>query len=186
MTAPPRLPRPALRNDPAVRALCERLVPGVEAVVLRPHAARRAKPNECVANVEAIVRERGGDVEYGWALWETLPSLLIEAEFHAVWRDSRGRRRDVTPPQLPVDRVIFLPDSGLVYEGRQIDNERVALVDDALVEEFITAATDYFEVTNRGELATFHGELPRSPEIRAATQRLADLERAVFAKHFTS
>lgn len=184
MPAAPPLPRPALRDHAAVRALCERLVPGGEAVVLQPQAPRRAKPRDCVVNVDAMIHERGGDVEYGWALWETFPGVIIEAEFHAVWRDPRGRRRDVTPQQIEVSRVVFLPDPTLVYEDRQIDNERIALIDDPLVEEFISAAKAHFDVTNRGELATFHGELPRTPEIRAATQRRWDAERQLLAKHF--
>ncbi|MDO8184680.1 hypothetical protein Q5424_04945 [Conexibacter sp. JD483] len=109
---------------------------------------------------------------------------MIEAEFHAVWRDSRGRRRDVTPPSVPVGRVVFLPDPQLSFDGRQIDNFRVSLVDDPLVDDFIAAAEAYFEVTNRGKLATEYGRLRVTPEIAAARERWWAAERRMVAKHY--
>jgi hypothetical protein len=56
--------------------------------------------------------------------------------------------------------VTFLPDPTLVYEGRRIDNHGVALKDDPLIEQFMKAAMDRFEVANRGELADSHGSSP--------------------------
>jgi hypothetical protein len=87
-------------------------------------------------------------------LWDKLPGVLLEAEFHAVWRDASGARVDVTPKAIPgIDHIFFLPDPALDYKGRQIDNRRVAITGDPTVEEYIVAAEAWFDVLNRGERA---------------------------------
>lgn len=172
---------------PEVRSLCERLVPGEIPHVLKVNPPPGAKPDDCIGNVQSVIETHGGSVEYGWRLWETLPSLMIEAEFHAVWIDTEGRRHDVTPTPMPrLESVVFLADSALVYEGRQIDNVRVPLKDDPLITDFIETAEDFYEVTNRGELANYHGELVLTPEMRAIQTRQIDLQLAILSKYFVS
>jgi hypothetical protein len=39
----------------------------------------------CHAIVQQRVQEHGGQIVFGWTLWQS--SSHIEAEFHAVWRD---------------------------------------------------------------------------------------------------
>jgi hypothetical protein len=144
-------PRPA-GNSPRTRRLCDQIAPGQRLVKVQVEPAPGASVNECVPNVDAVVASRGGRRELGWALWDTFPGVLLEAEFHAVWRREDGVRVDVTPKAVPgVGHVFFLPDPQLAYDGRQIDNVRVAVVDDPHVHNFIAAAERQFEVLNRGE-----------------------------------
>lgn len=178
------LPRP-VADSPEVRALCERLVPGGIPQVLPVEASPFAQVNECVPAVEAMVRRQGGRAELGWQLWETLPGVMIEAEFHAIWVDESGSRHDVTPKPLPtITDIVFLPDPTLVYEGRQIDNVRASLVSDALVNEFIAANSAWFEVINRGDLAEHHGPLRLTPEMQAVAERCERLSAQVTAKYY--
>lgn len=138
-------------NSPRVRRLIAQLAPKgqLEKVALVPAADARA--NECVPNVDAVVGRSGGRAELGWMLWDKLPGVLLEAEFHAVWVRPDGRREDVTPKQIPgVDYIFFVPDAALVYRGEQIDNRRVALRDDRVVHDYIAAAEARFKVLNDG------------------------------------
>ena len=185
MTGSPPIPRPVI-DGPEVRNLCERLVPGViprRIQVVEPPPG--AVPDDCVGNVEIAMSIHDGRPVYGWQLWETLPDLLIEAEFHAVWEDDDGDLLDVSPKQIGnLTHIVFLPDEDLAYEGQQIDNVRVALTSDSLVEELIEAAEAYFEATNRGDLANYHGYLPATPELKSLQKRRQEIELRILQKHF--
>lgn len=116
--------------------------------------------NECVANATDAANELGGRVELGWQVWETLPGVVLEAEFHAIWIDKEGRRRDVTPrAHAHITEIAFLPDPELIYEGRQIDNYREAMRDDPLIHRYIELSEDHFDALNRGDLANVHGRI---------------------------
>jgi hypothetical protein len=84
---------------------------------------------------------------------------MVEAEFHAVWRDPNGALHDLTPKALPIHRILFLPDPVRVYEGRQVNNIRRAISSAGAVKDFIEAADAMFEFMNRGERANQHGQL---------------------------
>jgi len=84
----------------ALRALCERLVPGEAPLLLDVEYPPGAKPRDCTANVERVIAQHGGGTQLGWRLTETLPDVMLEDEFHAGWIDPRGNFRDVTPRDL--------------------------------------------------------------------------------------
>ena len=117
------------------------------------------EPGECFPNVERLIAREGGAIQYGWLLWER-PGVMVEAEFHAVWRDSRGALREVTGSSENEPEVLFVPDDSRRYEGRRVDNVRLAVRDDRLVRDFIWCAEEWFRVTNKGDRASVHGEVP--------------------------
>ncbi len=184
MPAVQPLPRPTF-DSPKLGDLFKRLVPGgtpLPVQVIKPPPW--AEPNECVANVASVIEIYGGATELGWQLWETLPGVLIEAEFHAVWIDKEGDRLDVTPNAIPgAARINFLPDPKLLDNGRQIDNVRISLVDDPLVNDLIKSHEAFFEATNRGELAD-SDEFVMTPEIEAIESRGMRLEAAIVSKYY--
>src|SRR3972149_11538780 len=112
--------------SPKLADLCASLAPGIEPtyVVVRP--IEGAPANECFPLVDATVLRDGGSPMLGWSLWE-LPSVFVEAEFHAVWASPTGGLIDVTPKNRQVSRILFLPSKDLVYLGRQVNNVRRAL-----------------------------------------------------------
>jgi hypothetical protein len=178
-------PRP-VEDTPEVRALCAELVPDEAPWVVKVSAPPWANPNDCTENVASVIERHGGSIEYGWQLWETLPGLMIEAEFHAVWKDEDGARLDVTPKAHPsINRIAFLPDPNLVYEGRQIDNIRRPLTDEPLIAALIQAAEDWYEATNRGDLADFHGQLTMTPELQAIMKRRLSIKAQISAKYYS-
>jgi hypothetical protein len=143
---------------PAIIKLCHELVPDAQPKFLSVNTVPSAEVNVCFPLVESCVRDHGGSVFHGWQIWEW-SGVMIEAEFHAVWRSSTGRLHDLTPKKVPVTRVLFLPDPDRQYHGQQVCNVRRSLSSDPLVSYFIKACEDEFEFVNRGELATQHGML---------------------------
>jgi len=143
-----------------------------------------AATDECTENVAKVVAEHGGEVVYGWKLMEPLPGLLLEAEFHSVLLNEQGDFLDVTPSALPAPHTVFLPDPSLSYAGQQINSVRVALVDDPLITELIKAFDADFEVMNRGDLASQHGEIVTTPEMKASKARLRRLFSQVVQRHY--
>lgn len=150
-TTPPEISR-------AVRRLIETVTPGGKAVYLTVQPGANAVVNECFPNVEAQVARAGGRMLCGWQLWEW-PHVLIEAEFHAVWRSPDGEMVDVTPKPHGEDRILFVPDERRRYEGIAIDNVRMPLRDDELIRHFIRASEAVVQVLNRGERAFQYGQV---------------------------
>jgi hypothetical protein len=76
---------------------------------------KRAMTSFCFDNVAQKVREKGGSITYGWAIWH-MPDLYFEAEHHAVWRNKLGNLIDVSPQMGGRKRLLFLPDENAVYD----------------------------------------------------------------------
>jgi hypothetical protein len=55
----------------------------------------------------------------------------------------------------------------------------------SLIKEFIEVAEAFYEVTNRGELANFHGELALTPEMEATMKRRTRLELEILQKFYS-
>ena len=55
------------------------------------------------------IRHDGGSIEFGWVLWEW-PTVLLTAEFHAVWKDPTGALLDITPKPGGESHIVFVPD----------------------------------------------------------------------------
>lgn len=173
------LPKVASNTMLNIIALCERLVPNGKPLYLNVEVINGLVENECYKNIESMIKNNGGSIQYGWQIWETIPNLMAEAEFHAVWVDNSGKLHDVTPKSLPeINQILFLPDPTRKYEGKQIDNVRIPLQDEILIEQFIENAKKYFEATNRGELANYHGYIVTDPEI----QQLVEEKNQIFLK----
>lgn len=185
MTPAPPLPKPL--TDPAkLEELTELLVPGGVPQALSGRPAAMAVPCECFVNVPRLIAESAGDQVCGWSLFEFIPGVLIEAEFHAIHRAPDGALRDPTPKEFPLLEpvTVFLADPSLTYEGQQVDNVRVALADDQLVRSFIRTRERKFEILNRGELAQQHGEIAVSPEFERILGQEQRFLGRIYARYF--
>lgn len=142
----PPLPTPkaADLSDPVLE-LCETISFDAQPIYLDVEPEDFAEVNECFPNVEKMIKQCGGSIQYGWQIWETLPEVMIEAEFHAVWVDTNGKYHDITPKELDIEKILFLPDNKTVYENKQVDNVRVSLTDDTLVSDYIKSSENIFE-----------------------------------------
>lgn len=156
---------PAPLHTAHVAALCNKLVPGAEPMVVASDPQHGVPANDCFALVDSFVEREGGVRVIGWALWE-MPSTLIEAEFHAVWRrPTDGALVDLNPRDLHFSHIHFLPDVSRSYEGRQVDNVRQALCMDPKVKQFIHLKGRMFSLLNSGDLANQHGQIALPPRL---------------------
>ena len=152
---------------PHVRSFCKRLVEDCVPARLAPEPPPGARIQDCFEVVRARVASSGGDMVCGWLIVEW-PRVMLEAVYHAVWRDELGSLHDISPQGLTLDETLFVPDPTREYDGRQVDSVRHALTNDPAVRRLIRAQERYFELTNRGDLATQHGMIPVSaPELEA-------------------
>lgn len=153
---------PAPLGTSHIAALCNDLVPDFVPVVVQCSPDRGAPVNDCFTQVAHHVQRNGGERVIGWALWE-MPHVMLEAEFHAVWRrPSDGKLIDLSPREFHFSEIHFLPDSTRTYAGRQVDNVRRALCNDAKLKQFIYLKGRQFALLNAGELANHHGVIDSS------------------------
>lgn len=142
-------------------------------------------PMDCFTNVDKATQKGGGNIVYGWQIWETLPGVMMEAEFHAAWKDASGVMHDVTPHMFDgIEHILFLPDPNRTYSGKQVDNLRIALVKDKMVEQFIKNAKHRFKALNAGDLAYRHGAIAATPEMQQIDRKFQQLESQIKQKYF--
>lgn len=136
--------------------LAAKVAPGQTPLYVPVHPEPGAQVNECFPNVKAKIEKNGGAIVHGWQLWEW-PNVLVEAEFHAVWRSLDGNLIDITPKADGEEKILFIPDERRTYRGVSIDNVRIALRDDLLIHHFIKISERIVKVMNRGERAPQFG-----------------------------
>lgn len=99
---------------PALLRFCVSIAPA-EPVFIPSIPNKRAATSFCFENVARKVREKGGAIAYGWAIWH-MPGLYFEAEHHAVWRNDLGNLIDVSPQMGGRKRLLFLRDESATYD----------------------------------------------------------------------
>lgn len=100
---------------PALLEFCASIAPA-EPVFILSVPIRRAMTSFCFDNVAQKVREKGGSIGYGWAIWH-MPGLYFEAEHHAVWRNKLDNLIDVSPQMGGRRRLLFLSDESAIYDA---------------------------------------------------------------------
>ncbi len=163
-----------------VRDFCTSIIPDAIPIQVdcRPLLDKPLK--ECFTIVPDHIATNGGSQLIGWAIWEW-PGVLIEAEFHTVWKTPDNEIVCLTPNRLMSRNIVFLPDPNKKYAGRQIDNIRKQLVKDWDVTRMIYIYRRFFEILNKGDLANQHGEITISVksfrEKRTLEKEVANLQR---------
>ena len=99
---------------PALLQFCASIA-SAEPVFIPSVPIKRAVTSFCFDNVAQKVREKGGSIACGWAIWH-LPGLYFEAEHHAVWRNKLGNLIDVSPQMGGRKRLLFLLDESATYD----------------------------------------------------------------------
>lgn len=137
--------------DSDVKKLISIVCPGSKPIYLKVQPENYSEINECFPAVQEKIRRDGGFWVLGWQIWKS--EVLIEAEFHAVWKSPDGVLIDITPKQLPISDILFLPDQKAKYDGSQVDNIRLNISGNRLVDDFIEIAKAIFKLENEGERA---------------------------------
>ena len=153
--------RPPKLIKPYVVSFCRSFVADPQPVYVAVQPVRGAATNDCFKTVPQHVAVVGGEQIIGWAIWEW-PRVLIEAEFHCVWRQSNGTLLDISPKVVPIPRILFVSDPTRSYKGRQVDNIRRPLDRDPAIKRFCELSTRLHDALNEGDLADYHGEVELS------------------------
>lgn len=127
-----------------VKSLCSKIGTGTDPIFIEVHADPEARYKECFYNVAKKIKQDGGSIQLGWAIWE-VPGLLIEGEFHAVWISPSGDFVDITPKEESETKILFLPDNHEVWQienHRLRDNIRMPQIDHPCVHALISAAAE--------------------------------------------
>lgn len=138
-------------HDEKVQKLLRKINSKFQPIYLSVTAEPYALINECFPNVEKKISKDGGGIVYGWQIWKS--DLICEAEFHAVWRSSNGDLVDITPKSISIDRILFVQDDKINYNGAQVENIRINCTNNLLVNDFIDIQKALFRIMNKGERA---------------------------------
>jgi len=149
--------RTPLKINNLVQKFCKEVVSDTFPQLVKVEVWEKSESLDCYNNVKKYCSEFGGEVVYGWMIliW---PSVFIEAQFHAVWKDLSGNLLDITDNDGHYDKILFLEDKNKIYERKQVNNIRKALRNTNLINEYIRLNNKEFEIKNEGELAEKTGD----------------------------
>jgi hypothetical protein len=91
--------------------------------------------SNCFNNVEKKVELDGGKIHYGWAIFQS--RFICEAERHAVWENNNKELIDITPRPIKLEKTLFVSDNNFEYRGQVIDNYRLNMTKNKVVDHFI-------------------------------------------------
>lgn len=118
-----------------VKKLLEKIDSEFEPEQVTVRIEKYSEKLNCFANVDRKVELDGGKVHYGWVIFQT--NILCEAERHAVWENQNEELFDITPRDIDFDQIMFVPDNDFQYKGQVIDNYRVNITKNKVVDHFI-------------------------------------------------
>ena len=166
---------------PSILQFCNSIVPNQQPFYIPVKTLLNQPINECFAILPKHIATHGGEQIFGWIIWEW-PKVMIEAEFHTVWRTEDGILIDITPKIISVNHILFLPDISRKYEGRQIDNIRKPLTGDKRIRRFCQLSHEIFLALNEGDLA-YKCEVPITPRIQKIKDEMTQLHLTFIQKY---
>lgn len=169
--------------SPEILDLCNEIAKGVEPEFIVHKPDPDAVVRECFNNVVERVRRVGGDLVYGWAIWEW-PSVFIEAEHHAVWRSPNGILMDITPHEYPTGGVLFLPDPLATYDFKDFsrrDNFRRSTSELRAVAEFLMISEFIFKKLESASVGKeYHLSREDINQLQSMEDRKAQLKGSIY------
>ncbi|WP_039866314.1 hypothetical protein [Pedobacter sp. BAL39] len=115
--------------------LLSRIKAASNPIVINIQPETDAAINGCFYNVQRKIVKDGGRAVYGWAIRPL--KYMIEAERHAVWQAPDNTYLDITPTIQPVSQTLFVIDNGFIYDGQVLDNVRVNISENKVVDDWI-------------------------------------------------
>ena len=149
---------------PLLVGLCYGLNPEAIPMYIDVISEPWARVNECFPNVQRKIKESGGSYVNGWLIWRWA-NIMIEAEAHSVWKSDNGKLVDVTPHQE--NKILFVPDSNVIFEGLVIPSKRAPLTKSSKVSWFIDLLSikdEYMRQAGKGK--TYSLPLPLVEELK--------------------
>jgi len=139
-------------EDYHVKELIKVVCPGSKPIYVNVEPESFAEKKGCFPAVQQKIERDGGFCVLGWQIWKS--EILIEAEFHAIWKSFDGKQLiDITPKEIKFSKILFLPDLKAKYVGNQVDNVRLNISGNRLVDDFIEISKAIFRIENKSERA---------------------------------
>jgi hypothetical protein len=135
----------------SVLSFCHEIVPDAEPEFVKVIPEPYSVLNDCFNNVNNKIKSDGGSIQYGWQIW-LWAGTFIEAEFHALWVSNDNQYIDITPKDIPTERIVFVPDASKKYQGIDVDNIRKPLRKDKIIDYFIMLSKANFKLISSGRV----------------------------------
>jgi HTH-type transcriptional repressor of NAD biosynthesis genes len=164
---------------PQITRLCNEIAEGSTPVMVPVVPAQGSQVNDCFEVARLYAEQHGGQVQYGWMIFE-LQEIMLEAHFHAVWCSPSNEFVDVTPKQDGEQQILFLPDSSRHYFGRNHRPYLKALGPEPIIEEFISLSERVFQIEIDNTIES-DGEvlLSLTPQLHAEREAILARKAAV-------
>ena len=131
-----------------IEHFCDEIVPDEKPIFVPVERELNSRVDNCFFNVPEKVALNGGSMQHGWIIWET-PRILLDAEFHAVWRSPTNSLIDISPKPDGEKHILFLPDGNRVWEKEPVNNIRRPLIENAYVRRLIRFSEAKFNLQKR-------------------------------------
>ncbi|WP_420723864.1 hypothetical protein [Hwanghaeella sp. LZ110] len=126
----------------------------------------------CSDGVEEKISNEGGDIVFGWTIWEW-PKLMLTAEFHAVYKNENEHIFDITPKPHGEKHIAFVRNN---QYKRDFDfdlrprNQRIRIYEPIDVSKVVDEQIEQMS------------SLQRSYEERRATKKGMDIKSWMMSK----
>lgn len=166
-----------------VRRLKKQISNSLEPILVPVSPRHSSKPRDCFADVAEQIQELGGTIQYGWTVWEW-PEVLIEGEFHGIWRSPTGELVDVSQKPDGEKQIMFIPDTKRIFLEKPLDNIRLPIGKDWRIKRFIELHEKFYKLKcEAGKDIPFGHQIPVSSEMQKIWDESAKLEKELLAKN---
>lgn len=148
-----------------VKKLLSKINSDIDPIVIKCIPEKNEELNNCFPLVESKVAACGGGLVLGWYIHDS--KLLVEAIFHAVWKREDGELIDISPKPIPTKEILFVQDTSASYDGRQIDNIRINVLGNRLIDDLIKIYEASYRLQNKGERAYQHALVLKGEDAQA-------------------
>jgi hypothetical protein len=131
---PPERPPSAI--TPELLEKCAEIAPTFRPIYVQVQPFAGALPGDSLANVVAYLARQGGQSQLGWRIVER-EGIFLRGYFHACWASPQEELLDVTPGEPGQDRILFLPDLAVRWQGQPIESRFAPLSFKREVQELI-------------------------------------------------
>ena len=137
----------------------------------------------CFENINRIVQKKGGEIIHGWLLHNV--DYMIEAEFHAIWKDPKGNLIDLTPDQSAfITERLFVIDENRQFDGDRVDNFRLNLTKNPLVDDIIELERAKFWFLEKGDRKEIIGRILLNEQDQSIWDELVNLSESVESLYY--
>ena len=154
-----------------IRKLCRKFGTADDPVFVAVTPRADSLHGDCFVDVDRQVSEHGGSSQHGWLIWEW-PGVMVEGEFHAVWRAEDSTLVDVTVKQDGETRILFAPDRERRFAERRVFTVRHAIANDPRVAEFISTAERFERLSDERFRDRFGERVVMGPDLVALRMRM--------------